>query len=157
MKFNFKKISAVAISTLLTGMTMGVAAAASYPAPFVSGGVANTAIVYGTGQGVSDLDRVYAGNIQTDLQKLVTSSGGSTTTVTGGESFALEKSSNKFNFNNALNSVYGDLGAEEMDFLADNTYDDGDIDEDYEQTLTLGTKTLSLFSDTDYEDSWIQI
>lgn len=152
MRFNFKKISAVAISTLLTGMTMGVAAAANFPAPFVSGGVASgTAVVYGTGQGVSDLDKTYGGNIQTNLQTYITSTGGSVT-IEGGESFALEKTSNSFNFNDSLNSVYSSLGKEEMDFLADGTYDDGDVDEDYEQTITLGTETLSLFADTDYED-----
>jgi len=53
MKFNFRKISAIAVSALMTGMTMGVAAAANYPAPFVSGGSPNVAIVYGTGAGVS--------------------------------------------------------------------------------------------------------
>jgi hypothetical protein len=150
MKFNFKKISAIAISTLMTGMTMGVAAAASYPAPFVSGGVANTAIVYGTGSGVSDLDQTYSGNIQTDLQKLVTSTGG-TTTVEGGESFALQKTSDQFNFNESLNGVFTSLDSDEMEFLADDTYDDGSIEEDYEQKITLGTGALKLFADTDYE------
>ena len=48
---NFKKISAITGSALMLGMTMGVAAAANYPAPFVSGGAANVAIVYGTGTG----------------------------------------------------------------------------------------------------------
>jgi hypothetical protein len=47
MRFNFRKISAIAASALMTGMTLGVAAAANYPAPFVSGGVANVAVVYG--------------------------------------------------------------------------------------------------------------
>ena len=55
MKINFRKISAIAASALMTGMTLGVAAAANYPAPFVSGGVANVAVVYGTGAGVSSL------------------------------------------------------------------------------------------------------
>jgi len=147
MGFNFKKISAIATSVLLTGMTMGIAAAANYPAPFVSGSSADVAVVYGTGAGVSTLDQVEATNIQTDLGV------GGLSVVSGGQSFVLEKTSNNFNFQDALNGVYSDLGSEEMDFLADGTYDDGDVDEDYEQLITLGTKTLTLFADTDYEDS----
>jgi hypothetical protein len=146
MRFNFKKISAIATSVLLTGMTVGIAAAANYPAPFVSGSSADVAIVYGTGAGVSSLDQVEATNIQSDLGVSGLS------VVSGGEAFVLEKSSNNFNFQDALNGVYSDLGSEELDFLADGTYDDGDVDEDYEQLITLGTKTLTLFADTDYED-----
>jgi hypothetical protein len=147
MKINFRKISAIAASALMTGMSMGVAAAADYPAPFVSGGVANVAVVYGTGAGVSDLDFIQAGNIQESLAEYVT---GGSVTIEGGESFTLEKSSNNFNFGNALNSPYIDLDDAEMDFLADGVYDDGDIDEDYTQKITLGTKTLGIFSDSDY-------
>jgi hypothetical protein len=149
MKINFRKISAIAASALMTGMTLGVAAAANYPAPFVSGGTANVAVVYGTGAGVSQLDLVQAGNIQDSLGTYVS---GGTVTVEGGESFVLEKSSDKFNFNEALNGVYADLDDAEMDFLADGTYDSGDIDEDYTQLINLSDKTLSLFADNDYND-----
>jgi hypothetical protein len=145
----FKKISAIVGTILMTGLTIGTAAAASYPAPFVESGVANVAIVYGTGAGVSSLDMVQAGNIQTSLGSSVDGE----VTVTGGEAFTLEKTSNYFNFNENLNTIFTDLDKGEMDFLADRTYDDGDIDEDYEQKITLGTGTLKLFSDSDYEDS----
>lgn len=66
MGLNFRKISAIASSILLTGMTLGVAAAANYPAPFVSGSSANTAVVYGAG--AHSLDVAAATSIQTDLQ-----------------------------------------------------------------------------------------
>jgi len=89
MRFKFKKISAIATSLLLAGMTMGVAAAASYPAPFVSGGAADVAIVYGTGEGVSQLDIVEGGNIQSNLQSYMGASTGGTTTTTSGETVAL--------------------------------------------------------------------
>jgi len=145
----FKKISAVLGTILMTGLTLGTAAAASYPAPFVESGVANVAIVYGTGAGVSSLDMVQAGNIQTSLGSSV--KGGTTTTVDGGEAFTLEKTSNNFNFNEDLDTIYSSLDDEDMDFLADGTYDDGDIDEDYTQTITLSDATLSLFADNDYD------
>ena len=149
MKFNYKKISAIAVSALMTGMTLGVAAAANYPAPFVSGGVANVAVVYGTGAGVSSLDLVQAGNIQDSLGEFVT---GGTTTVEGGEAFALDKASDHFNFNEALNGVYLTLTDAEMDFLDDGTYDDGTIDETFTQKITLSANALSLFTDSDYND-----
>jgi len=150
MKFNFRKISAIAASALMTGMTMGIAAAANYPAPFVSGGVANVAVVYGTGAGVSNLDFVQAGNIQTSLSEYV--SGGSVV-VEGGEAFTLEKTSNSFNLGDSLNTIYADLDDEQMEgFLADGTYDDGDIDEDYTQKITLSGQTLEIFTDSDYND-----
>jgi hypothetical protein len=149
MKFNFRKISAIAASALMAGMSMGFAAAANYPAPFVSGGVASVAVVYGTGTGVSSLDLVQANNIQDSLAEYVDAED---VVVEGGESFALDKSSDHFNFNEALNGVYTDLGADEMDFLADGTYDDGSIDEDYTQTITPSSKALSLFAESDYND-----
>lgn len=145
----FRKITALAGSLLMAGVTVATAAAANYPAPFVDNGVADVAIVYGTGAGVSQLDEVQAGNIQSSLASDVT---GGTTTVTGGESFMLDKSSNHFNFNNALNAVFTDLDDGEMDFLVDGTYKDGDIDEEYEQKITLSTKTLGLFADNDYDN-----
>lgn len=147
MRFNFKKISAIATSVLLTGMTLGVAAAANYPAPFVSGSTADVAIVWGSGAGVSALDGVQASNIQEDLQDELPTGAVS---VSGGESFKLEKS-DKFNFNNALNAIYSSLDKDELPkFLADGTYDDGDVDEDYDQKITLDNELLSLFADTDY-------
>ena len=150
MKFNFRKISAIAASALMTGMTMGVAAAANYPAPFVSGGVANVAVVYGTGAGVSSLDLVQANNIQDSLAKFV--SGGSVV-VEGGESFVLEKASKKFHLGDSLVDIYPSLDDGELkNFLADGTYKDGDVDEDYEQTITLSNKDLKLFSDREYNN-----
>ena len=148
MKFNFRKISAIAASALMAGMTMGVAAAANYPAPFVSGGVANVAVVYGTGAGVSQLDLVQAGNIQDSLGTFVK---GGTVTVDGGEAFQLEKTSNKFNYNNALNGTYATLGSQNLvNFLADGTYKSGSVDQDYTQKITLSNKALTLFADSDY-------
>jgi len=84
MKLNFRKITAIGSSLLLTGMSIAAPIAASaYPAPFVEGGSANVAVVYGTGAGVSALDVVEAGNIQSNLQSKMGSSVGTTSTATG--------------------------------------------------------------------------
>jgi hypothetical protein len=146
MRLNFKRITALASSALMIGMTAGIAAAAAYPAHFVQGGAGNFAVVYGA-SAPSGLDSAQATSIANQLQGMV---GG--ISVSGGESFQLDKSSDHFNFNNDLDGLYIKLDKDELDFLADGTYDDGDIDEDYSQEIGLSDKTLTLFADTDYND-----
>ena len=151
MKFNIRKISAIGASVLIAGLTLGTAMAANYPEPFVSGSTANAAIVYGTGSGVSDLDLVAANAIQGDLGADLPATG--TISFSGGETFDLIKSSDSFNFGDTLDSVYTSLDDDEMEvFLQDGTYNDGSIDEEYDQKITFGTKELTLFTDIDYND-----
>ena len=141
----FKKISAIVSGVLMVGMTAGIAAAASYPAPFVEEGVADVDIVYGTGAGVSSLDMVQAGNIQTSLGSFVEGD----TTTTGGKEFKLYDS-DKLHFGDAIDAVMtSDLDDNDMASLADGEYDDGDIDTEYEQTLSLGSVASSLIVDSD--------
>lgn len=145
MKKIFRKAMTVIGSAALMGMTMGGALAASYPTPFTS----NAAVVYGAGS--ASTDNIAATNIATALDSMSSSS--TTTTVEGGEIFKLEKSSDNFNYYDALNTLYSSgLDDEDMNFLDDGAYDDGDIDEDYTQSITLGSKTLKLFADGDYDD-----
>ena len=140
MKINFKKISAIASSILLTGMTMGVAAAANYPAPFVAGGVANVAIVYGTGEGVSSLDIIQSGNIQTNLQSSMgASSTSSASTSISGEAYPLFTGSTKVYINDSLNTVRGVLTETEMPTVLNDDSFSGNVDASYTQTITLGT------------------
>ncbi len=150
MKINFRKISAVAASLLMTGMSAGVVAAANYPAPFVESGVANAAIVHGTGTGVSALDAVEAGNIQAGLNLLVTST---TSTITG-DVKQLDKTSDHINLGDALNGPFGStVDDSDLDLLADGVYTAEDSDTfDYEQRITLGSPELSHFRDSDYEN-----
>jgi len=155
MKFNFRKISAIASSVLMIGASAGMAAAAAYPAPFVSGGAANVAVVYGTGSGVDQLDFVQAANIQSNLQSYMT---GSTTTssssVTGGDSVLIGKSSDNLNINDTWSEVFtGTITDDNLKtLLADDTYIASDNDEfDYEQKISIGSPELKHFRDSDYE------
>lgn len=151
MRLNFRKISALASSVLMLGMTAGLAAAANYPAPFVVGGSADVAIVYGSGAALSD--STAAGSIATSLSGFVT---GSTSTATGGDSVKIEKSSDHFNLGNDAATVF--VSAVDDDdlasLLADGTYTDDDNTEyDYTQKVNLGSNLdLTHFSDTDYDD-----
>jgi hypothetical protein len=104
MNINFRRISALAASALMLGMTAGVAAAANYPQPFVSGGSANVAIVYGTGSGVSALDKTEAINLQTDLGTSVTGTTGGVVTPSG-ETVSLDTSADRLWLNTSLSSV----------------------------------------------------
>jgi hypothetical protein len=139
MKFNFRKISAIAASMLMTGMTVGVAAAANYPAPFVQGGVANVAIVYGTGSGVSALDLVQAGNIQSNLQSQMGTSGSGTSATTSGETVALFSGGTKVYINDSLNTVKSVLTKSDLPtVLGDDTFS-GNVDATVTQQITLGS------------------
>jgi hypothetical protein len=138
MKFNFKKISAIAASMLVTGMTVGFAAAANYPAPFVQGGAANVAIVYGTGSGVSTLDLVQAGNIQSNLQSAMGSSNTGTGATTSGETIALFSSGTKIFINDSLNTVKSVLTKSDLPtVLADESFS-GNVDAKITQQIELG-------------------
>ncbi len=156
MKFNFKKITAIGASALLTGMSIAAPiAAANYPAPFVVGGTANVAIVYGTGTGVSSLDLIQAGNIQSNLQSSMGGTTGTTTaTATGGDSILLAKSSDNLNLGDAWTVFTGTIDDSDLStLLADGTFIADDNDEfKYEQSITLGSPTLTHFRDSDYED-----
>lgn len=149
MKKIYKKISAIGSSLLMTGLTVGIASAATFPAPFVVDGKTDLAIVYGAT--AQQLDQVQATNIQEYINSQVDNTIGNIN-FESEESFELDKDSNHFNFNNELNGIHSTLDDEDMSFLADGTYDDGDIDEDYEQKIILSDKKLTLFADSDYND-----
>ncbi|MEK6906359.1 MAG: hypothetical protein AABW81_01920 [Nanoarchaeota archaeon] len=147
MKFNFRKISAIASSALMVGMSVGVAAASNYPAPFVSGGSSDVAIVYGTGAGVSVLDNVAAANIMSDLQSnLGGSSTTSTTTVTG-EAAALFTDGSKIYINNSLNSVVNVVTKSDnmATALKEETFS-GNVDAKTTQTVVLGSNPQITFA-----------
>jgi uncharacterized protein YrrD len=157
MKFNFKKISALATSTLMLGMTMGVVAAANYPAPFIQSGAANVAIVQGSGTGVSPLDGIQAAYFLGDLQaRMGAGDGGSDVITTGGDSVRIAKASDEFNLGNDAATVFvTSIDKDDLEvLLADGTYQDDDNTEyDYTQKVELGSNLdLTHFSDSDYDD-----
>jgi hypothetical protein len=149
MKLNFKKISAIGASVLMTGMTMGVAAAANFPAPFVDSSGADVAVVHGSGAGVSSLDFAQTGLITSALSAAMPSSGGTPT----GDSVMLSKSSDELNLGNTWSVFTGSVDDSDLAvLLADGTYVADDNDEfDYTQKINLGTPTMEHFRDSDYE------
>ena len=133
--FNFKKISAIGTSALMIGMTAGMAAAANYPAPFVVGGNADVAVVYGTGSGVSVLDAVEAGNLQTNLQSFMGSGTSETSTSTSGETVSLDTSGTRIWLNTSLNTAKSTMTKTDLPtVLADNTFQ-GNVEAKMTSTL----------------------
>ena len=152
MKFNFKKIASVIASTVMLSSTIALAAAANYPAPFVSNGVADVAVVYGAAQ-VGGTDLIAATDITVSLNNALVVAG-TATTMTGGDSFKLEKTTNKFNLNEDLNDIYSTLDDEELStVLASGVYwSDANEDFDYEQKIDLGSAALGFWQDNDFND-----
>ena len=77
MRFNFKKIASILASGVMLASTIGFAAAAAYPEPFVKGGAADGAVVVGVAADVSDWSAAI--DLQTNLNAEVTTTGESTT------------------------------------------------------------------------------
>jgi len=137
MRFKFRQITAIATSVLMLGMTAGVAAAANYPAPFVVGGNADVAVVYGTGTGVSALDLVQAGNLQSNLQSFMTGTSGGTSTTTSGETVSLDTSADRIWLNTSLNAVKSTITKSDLPtVLADYTFS-GDVSSKVTSTIKL--------------------
>lgn len=145
MRFNFKKVSALATSTLLLGMTAGVAAAANYPAPFVDSSGANVAVVFGTGAGVSYLDQIEATNILSNLQSHAggtTTSSGDSATITG-DAVSLDTSNTRIYLNRSLTSAKSTLTESDLPVvLGDSTFS-GNVEAKLTSNLEIGAGTTT--------------
>jgi len=157
MKINFKKIATVLGSAVMIGSTLGMAAAASFPAPFVQGGAANVAVVVGANAALSDA--VAATNIGSSLAtqlaaQTATGNTGSGATTSGGDSYQLQKTSTKFHLGNGITDVVSATVTSDNlpTLLKDGVYVDKNNDEfDYTQKIVLANSTLSMFDDNDYK------
>ncbi len=140
-------------SAAMIGSTVALAAAANFPAPFVQNGAANVAVVYGSG---AQTDLVAVADITASLQATLASQTATTTSgPKSGDNFvSLDKSSDRLNLGNALNALEPTLDDNDMPvLLADGDYVADDKDEfDFEQKITLGSKTITHFRDSDYEE-----
>ena len=134
MKLNFKKISSVLASAVMLGSTIGIAAAAAYPAPFVSGSTSDVAIVFG-----GDLDKAAALDISSNLNAAL----GSSSTTTGGVVTTTGETAplfggTKLYYNDSLNAVKSVLTKSQLPTtLADGTLS-GNVDAKVTHTITIG-------------------
>ena len=112
----FRKIISVLASAVMLSSTIGFAAAASYPEPFVSSGTADGAVVYGANAATSDV--VAAIDVQSNLQGLVTTGGGDGTTFTG-TAWQVATSSDQLELYESIKDVESYITDTELSLLAD--------------------------------------
>lgn len=147
MKFNFKKISAIGSSLLLAGMSIAAPiAAANYPNPFVVGGAANVAVVYGTGEGVSSLDIIQAGNIQSNLQSYMGGGSTSTEATVTGEAAPLFSGGTRLYINDSLNTVKTVLTSSNLPIVLKDQSFSGNVDASMTQKLDIGSDPKITFA-----------
>ena len=134
---SFKKIASVLTSTVMLSSTMGFAAAASYPNPFVIDGLANGAVVYGVNAAISDVTAAI--DVQQKLGALATSGTTGTTASITGEAVELFSGGTKIYVNDSLNTVKNVLTDTELPtVLKDETFS-GVVDASLTQTIDLGS------------------
>jgi S-layer protein (TIGR01564 family) len=136
-----KKVAAITTGALMLGATLAGAFAAQYDladlwSPFVQNGALNNAvIVVGKNADVADV----LGSI--DLAAALQAA--ATTPVTGGdvvidpsvtEGVKVEKSGDKFNYDDDIENIQAVYDDADLDFLEDVEVDD----KDFEQLLTIG-------------------
>jgi len=158
MVFNFKKIVSVIASVAMVGSTLGFAAAANFPAPFVQNGNADVALIYGADSAQSDLvaimDITSSLNSALITQHVGTSSTGPTTT--GGESYKIERSTEKLNIGESLTDVKNTAITKDdlPNLLKKQTFRSADGKSyDYEQEITLASGlNYDMFKDNAYNN-----
>ncbi len=158
MKLNLRRIATVLASAAMIGSTLGIAAAATYPAPFVAGGEGHVGVILGA----DGIDYTAGTNLQVDLgDELVAQTAQSGTTTTGtwtctlGDCAPLKRTSDLFNLGESMSDFYTYLDDDELAIvLADGEYYNyGNEKFEYTQKITLGSGlTLEHFQNDDLKD-----
>jgi len=133
----FKKIMSVIASAVMLSSTIGFAAAASFPEPFVSGGTADGAVIVGANAAVTDWSAAI--DLQTSLQALVTTS--SSTTTVAGTAWQVKTSSDDLELNESISGVESYIGSDDLPILADGTVSNEKGDAKYSQYLYFDEST----------------
>ncbi len=127
MNFNFKKVASLVASAAMMGSTIGIAAAASYPNPFVSGASSDVAVVVGANAASSDFTA--ATDIGANLNQAVASGAivGGDVTVDG-EAYPLFTSSSPLELNKSIGSVRGSVSEVNLPAVLSEQTFSGDVD-----------------------------
>ena len=127
----------------MLGSTFGLAAAANYPAPFVSGGAADVAVVYGTTAQTTDLIAVtdITSNLQAKLAAQTAIGGTVGKGSVSGEAIELYSSGKKIYLNDSLNKERSLLTKSYLPItLADGSFQ-GDVSATYDNKIDVGSTT----------------
>jgi len=146
--FTFKKIASVLASAVMLSSTIGFAAAASFPDPFVVGGAEDAAIVVGLNADVSD---VYAAiDVQDNLNALT--SGGGTSTSISGTAWQVATSADKLELNETLRQVTTYINEDDLPILVGGTISNEKGTAKYDEYLYFEDTTAGSSSVTYRED-----
>jgi hypothetical protein len=145
MRLNFKKVASVLASAVMLGSTVGVAAAAAYPSPYIKGGAADVAVVIGAS--AATIDNIAAVDIAADLQAALarqTATAEETSVSATDEAVNLATSGNKLYYNSTLNVARTSLTKTELpNLLADGeVVDDSGTTYAYTQSIAPGSKKI---------------
>src|SRR3989344_4306256 len=136
MKFNFKKITSALASSAMFGTTFALAAAASFPAPFVSNGAADVAIVYG-----NSLDLVAVTDISTALSTSL--AGGSSGSATASDdAYPLFTGSTPIQLNNSISSVRTSISETNLPSVLGKEDFSGNVDAQMTFNIVPGTNRV---------------
>ena len=133
----FKKIMSVLASAVMLSSTIGFAAAAAYPEPFVSGGTADSAVIVGANAAVSDYSAAI--DVQKNLQALVTTGTTTTDASISGEAVALFTGGTKIYVNDTLNAVKTVLTKNDLPTALKEESFSGNVDATITQTIDIGS------------------
>jgi len=139
MKINFRKIASALASTAMVGSTVALAAAANFPAPFVSNGAADVAIVYGAS---ADLGSVT--DISSALSAALSESSGGT--PVSEEAYALFTGSTPVQLNNSINSVKTSITDTNLPSVLSETDFSGNVDAEVTFQLHPGSNPRVVFA-----------
>src|SRR3989344_4773045 len=134
MKFNFRKIASTIASTAMLGSTVALAAAANFPAPFVSNGVADVAIVYG-----NNLDLSAVTEISTALSTALAGGAGGSAAAASVDAYPLYTGSTPLQLNNSLSSVRTSVTEGNLPSILSDTEFSGNVDAEAQFQIVLGT------------------
>ncbi|MEM4625519.1 MAG: hypothetical protein QXJ28_02025 [Candidatus Pacearchaeota archaeon] len=154
MRFNFKKVASVLACTAMLGSTLGFAAAASYPEPFVKAGSADVAIVFGANAAPSD--NTAALDIGASLSSYLTKTRATSGLTPSEESVAISRASSRLILGSTISNVWGLSAVTRSDLpnlLADGVFLNRQNNENrYEQEIKIGDLQYKHFSDADYNN-----
>jgi len=142
--FNFKKIASVLASAVMLSSTIGFAAAANYPEPFVKAGTADAAVVWGANAATTDL--VAAIDVQQNLGALITTGTKTTTAGVTGEAIPLFTGGTKLYINDSLNSVKSVLTKADMPTVLKSGSFSGNVDSSTTFTIDIGSNPRITFA-----------
>src|SRR3989344_5339174 len=138
MKFNFRKITSALASTAMVGLTVATAAAANFPAPFVSNGAADVAIVYG-----NTLDLGAVTDISTALSVALAGGSSGSGAPASDDAYPLFTSSTPIQLNNSISSVRTSVTDNNLpNVLADSDFS-GNVDATLSFSIVPGTNRVT--------------